>query len=177
MIQIWAFSSAVERFSDKEEVDGPTPSVPTSTVIYMHIPEQKETFFTIIGCIDGRCQQEVADYGKQKFGALYPDTITEAGLVGILAHNPSPEFLESLKKKIMISLEKHHSKGILIDGHEECAGNPVSDEQHKDDIRVSVAAVKSMIHSSVPVLGVFVKRNSDDPIQWVVEEVSGTLTA
>ena len=24
-----AFSSAVERFSDKEEVDGPTPSVPT----------------------------------------------------------------------------------------------------------------------------------------------------
>ena len=26
----WAFSSAVERFSDKEEVDGPTPSVPTA---------------------------------------------------------------------------------------------------------------------------------------------------
>ncbi len=25
-----AFSSSVERFSDKEEVDGPTPSVPTA---------------------------------------------------------------------------------------------------------------------------------------------------
>ncbi len=29
-VTFWAFSSAVERFSDKEEVDGPTPSVPTT---------------------------------------------------------------------------------------------------------------------------------------------------
>ena len=29
-VKIWAHSSAVERFSDKEEVEGSTPSVPTN---------------------------------------------------------------------------------------------------------------------------------------------------
>ncbi len=134
-----------------------------------------ETFFTVMGCMDGRCQQKVAEYGRQKFGATYPDTITEAGLVGLLAHNPSNELLDSLKKKIMISLGKHHSKGIVIDGHAECAGNPVSDEQHKDDVRASVALIQSMIGASVPVLGVFVKRGADN--QWVVEDVPETLNA
>lgn len=134
-----------------------------------------ETFFTVLGCMDGRCQKGVAEYGKQKFGAVYPDTITEAGLVGLLAHNSSIELLDGFKKKIMISLEKHHSKGIVIDGHAECAGNPVSDEQHKDDIRASVQLVKSLINSSVPVVGVFVKRDANNA--WIIEEVSETLTA
>lgn len=139
--------------------------------------QQGETFFTVLGCMDGRCQKVVADYGKQKFGALFPDTITEAGLVGLLAHNPSPQLLEALKKKIMISLEKHGSKGIVVDGHAECAGNPVDDEKHKDDIRASVAAVKSIISSSVPVVGVFVSRSAADKTVWQIEEVPFTLTA
>ena len=33
VVKIWAHSSAVERFSDKEEVEGSTPSVPTKTQI------------------------------------------------------------------------------------------------------------------------------------------------
>ncbi len=32
-----AFSSAVERFSDKEEVDGPTPSVPTLKLRFQNL--------------------------------------------------------------------------------------------------------------------------------------------
>lgn len=34
-----AFSSAVERFSDKEEVDGPTPSVPTDLCLFFSSPQ------------------------------------------------------------------------------------------------------------------------------------------
>lgn len=139
--------------------------------------QQGETFFTVLGCMDGRCQKVVADYGKQQFGTQYGDTITEAGLVGLLANNPSPQLLESLKKKIMISLEKHGSKGIVIDGHAECAGNPVDDEKHKDDIRSSIQFIKSLTNSSVPVVGVFVKRSVSEGSAWEVEEVPATLTA
>ena len=51
--------------------------------------------------------------------------ITEAGLVGQIAHATNPTLVESIKKKLLISLEKHHSKGIIVHGHQECAGNPV----------------------------------------------------
>lgn len=127
-----------------------------------------DTFFTTVGCMDGRCQEAVSQFGRKKFGAQYPDTITEAGLVGTLAHNPSEDFLKRLKDKLAISLEKHHSKGIVIDGHTQCAGNPVADDVHKDDVRKSVGVIQSLVGSSVPVLGVFVKQANG---RWTAEEL------
>ena len=127
-----------------------------------------ETFFTIVGCVDGRVQNASVEFGKRKFGTEYPDTITEAGLVGMLANNPSEEFIKSLKEKIYISLEKHHSKGILVSGHAECAGNPVSDEQQKQDVLKSVDVIKSIVPSGTQVVPIFVKRENGN---WVVEEL------
>lgn len=131
-----------------------------------------EVFFTSIGCMDGRVQEPVLTFGQKKFSALYADTITEAGLVGLLAkNNIDRSLLDSIKKKILISLEKHHSKGIIVHGHEECAGNPINDEKHKDDIRKSVGVIKSFVNSSVSVVGVFVKRSPQESSKWEIEEV------
>lgn len=134
-----------------------------------------ETFFTAIGCMDGRVQDAVANFGRQKFGVLFADTITEAGLVGLLAQEEVDQnLLESIKTKINISLEKHHSKGIVVHGHQECAGNPVEDEKHKDDIRRSVDVVRSFVNSSILVIGVFVLRSENE---WKAEEIPQTIVA
>ena len=136
-----------------------------------------ETFFTSVGCMDGRAQGAVAEFGRKKFSAQFPDTITEAGLVGLLSKDATDErLLDSLKKKIIISLEKHHSKGIIVHGHQECAGNPVDDARHKDDIRKSVQIIKSLVNSSITVVGVFVKRSPKDPNIWETEEIPVTVT-
>ena len=74
-------------------------------------------------------------------------------------------------------MEKHHSKGIIVHGHAECAGNPIDDEKHKDDIRRSVEVIKSLIGSSIPVVGVFVQRSSEDPTKWTIEEIPQTVLA
>jgi carbonic anhydrase len=131
-----------------------------------------ETFFTVVGCMDGRVQDTVAEFGRDKLGAQFADTITEAGVVGQLAKdNPDSSLLDALKFKVVdVSLGKHHAKGIIVDGHAECAGNPVDVETHKDDIRKSVALLKKMTGGSVPVIGVFVKRKSDSA-KWEVEEL------
>ena len=130
-----------------------------------------ETFFTTVGCMDGRVHEVVGDFGRKKFGAEYPDTITEAGLVGKLANNPEQSLLKSIKQKLLISLEKHHSKGIIVHGHQECAASDaVDDDKHKDDIRKSVQVVQSLINS-VPVVGAFVKRSSRESSKWEIEEV------
>ena len=136
---------------------------------------QDETFFTSIGCMDGRCQKSVHVFGQKKFAAEYPDTITEAGLVGVLSHDPSGEFLDGLKTKIDISINKHHSKGILVYGHAECAGNPVDDEAHKSDVRTSVKLIQSFVGSVIPVVGAFIKRDINDSTKWVIEELAPLL--
>ena len=135
-----------------------------------------ETFFTSVGCMDGRVQKVIADFGRQKFGADFPDTITEAGLVGLLGKEKVDQALVNLIrfKVVDVSIGKHHARGVVVHGHEECAGNPVSKDQHLDDIRRSVDKVKSMVQS-VPVVGVYVQRNSGNREEWVIEEVPQTL--
>lgn len=119
----------------------------------------QDIFCTSVGCMDGRVQKVIADYGREQWGAEFPDTITEPGLDGMVAKmsDGSPE-LKNLAFKISISTDKHHSKGIIVHGHEDCAGNPVSDEQHMKDVSAVVERVKSVLaNPELPVLGVYVK--------------------
>lgn len=134
--------------------------------------QQNETFFTTVGCMDGRAQGTVAEFGRRKFGAEFPDTITEAGLVGKLSQEDTDQaLLDSIKNKLDISLDKHHSKGIIVHGHQECAGNLVSDIEQKKDVLKSVQVIRSLVNSSVSVVGAFVKRSKNDSSIWEVEEL------
>ena len=130
--------------------------------------KKDETFFTSVGCMDGRSSFAVAKWGRKKFGVEYADAITEAGLVGQLSKNHLDKYLiDSLTNKIKISLEKHKSKNIVVSGHEDCAGNPVSEKQHKKDI-LKTAELVSLIFPKVSVTPVYVKRFNNS---WIVEEL------
>lgn len=134
--------------------------------------QTSETFFTSIGCMDGRVHNAIEEYGKRKFGAEYPDTITEAGLAGLLTkEHVDVNLLKSLKRKIDISLKLHKAKGIIVHGHQECAGNPVPDDIHKVDIKRTLTVIQLLTHGAVPVVGVFVKRGHNNSKKWEVEEL------
>lgn len=129
-----------------------------------------ESFFTNVGCMDGRVQKAVDRYASLVFGAEYADTITKTGLDGIFSReNIDPEIFESVKQMVLVSVDKHNSLGILVHGHEECAGNPVDEEQHKKDIKKSVEKIKEMIsEKNVQVRGVYVRLNPRVKIEEVV---------
>ncbi len=133
-----------------------------------------ETFFTSIGCMDGRIHKAVVNYGRKKFGAHYADTITEAGLAGLLTkENVDVTLLKSLKRKIDISVKLHKAKGIVVHGHQECAGNQVPDDLHKKDIRRTLQVIQLMVDPAMPVVGIFVKRHGKSKnSEWEVEEVA-----
>ncbi|MBI2036719.1 hypothetical protein HYT17_03760 [Candidatus Microgenomates bacterium] len=137
--------------------------------------QEGETFFTIIGCMDGRCQEAVSLFGQDRFGAVYPDTITEAGLVGFFNKEPiDQQLLTSLKKKIDISLKHHHSKGILVFGHQECAASDaVDEEKHKQDVLAAAEVIKTLVdNEAVAVIPLFVKRSIDNDLSdWTAEEI------
>lgn len=131
--------------------------------------QSEETFFTSIGCMDGRVQEPILFFGKKKFGVKYADIITEAGLVGISAKpNINQTLLNLLKQKIKISLAKHRSKGIIVHGHQDCAGNPIDDKKHKEDVLKAVKVITSFVPEGIRVIPVFVKRENDE---WIVEEL------
>lgn len=117
-----------------------------------------ETFFTSVGCMDGRVQKAVEGYASLIFGAEFPDTITMPGLDGVFAKDPvDKNTYESVRAMVAVSVRKHKSYGIVVHGHEGCAGNPVSYEQHKKDVEKSVEQIKTMLGGeNVVVKGVYV---------------------
>lgn len=118
-----------------------------------------QTFFTSVGCMDGRVQKAANKYASLIFGAEFADTVTKAGLDGLFAKDDvDPDLYESVKSMILVSVEKHHSFGIIVHGHENCAGNPVTDEQHKTDIKKSVEVIKKMVEGKdIDVHGVYIR--------------------
>ncbi len=121
-------------------------------------------FCTAINCMDGRTQLPVIHYLQQRFDAAYVDTVTEAGINRLLAEEDDTPRCLSVHARIAISLERHHSVGLAVCGHHDCAGNPVDRKTQIGHIRQAVAALRQR-YPQVPVIGLWV--NED----WQVEEV------
>lgn len=133
-----------------------------------------ETFFTRVGCMDGRVQDPVAEFARKRWGVKYVDAITEAGIVKHFVkqhevHPHTPHIRETVKIKVIdVSILKHHSKGIIVHGHQECAGNPVQDEKQKKDILEAASVIRELEHD-LDVVPVFVHKNHGD---WEVLELT-----
>ncbi|CAN5199586.1 hypothetical protein BH09PAT1_BH09PAT1_5740 [soil metagenome] len=130
-----------------------------------------ETFFTAVGCMDGRVQDLVARYGREKFAVMYGDAITDAGLVGLLAQRASDkDFMESFLKRLFISIDQHQSRGIVLHAHENCAGNPVSNDLQKEQVRCTVELISSLV-TPTSVVGIFIYRDQKNQGKWSIEAV------
>ncbi len=117
----------------------------------------KGLFVTAINCMDGRVQEPVSGWMKERFGADYVDMITEPGPDGILARG-EPGQVESIRKRVDISVNGHGSRVVAVVGHYDCAGNPGPKEQHLEQIEKSVERIKSW-GQPVRVLGLWVNEN------------------
>ena len=115
------------------------------------------SFYTAINCIDGRVQEPVINYIKEKYNVLFVDMITDAGPVKILS-NKKTDNLKSIITCIDISLKKHKSKGIAIVAHYDCAGNPISDEEQKKLLQKAIVFLEN-IYKNVSVCGLWVDKD------------------
>ena len=123
-----------------------------------------EKFVTAINCIDGRAHSPASNWLKASFAAEFVDLITEPGADKALAGGPA-DLIEAAKQKVLISVNAHNSKTVAVVGHHDCAANPVSTAQHKQDIGKAVATVQSW-DLPVQVIGLWVNA------EWQVEVVS-----
>jgi len=100
-------------------------------------------FATAINCMDGRVQIPVIEWMREKYGVKYIDMITEAGPNKILSEKQDMSLIESIKRRVEISVNKHGSELIAIVGHYDCAGNPVERERQLQHILSSMNTVET----------------------------------
>ena len=112
----------------------------------------KGKFATSVSCMDGRIQIPLTNWIKENFSVDYVDTITEPGIDKLVADSTD---LESIKIKVGISINKHESELIVVSGHYDCAGNPVSNEEHITQIKQGIEVISSW-NLGVKVVGVWV---------------------
>ncbi len=115
-------------------------------------------FATAISCMDGRVQEPISKYIKEKFKVDYIDTITEPGPNKILAENSPSAKIESIRQRIDISLNKHKSSLIAISGHHDCAGNPTTTENQANQTREAIKTL-SKWYPGVKIIGLWVDEN------------------
>lgn len=121
-------------------------------------------FCTVINCMDGRVQLPVITYLQKRYDAEYVDSITEAGPNKILAEGNNSASVQPIFKKLSISIEKHHSVGIAVAGHHDCAGNPATPDEQIIHIQKAIRFLRGR-YENIEIIGLWV----DD--QWKVHEV------
>ena len=121
-------------------------------------------FVTAINCMDGRVQLPVIVWMKKHATADYVDMITEPGPNKILSENTEFDLIQSVRKRVEISVVKHASTKIAIIGHFDCAGNPVDKDTQLDQLKKAVQTIQSW-GFQIPVIGLWV----DD--HWTVYQI------
>ncbi|MHC4943299.1 MAG: carbonic anhydrase [Planctomycetota bacterium] len=96
------------------------------------------SYFTAINCMDGRVQVPVIQFIELKYRVDNVDMITEPGPVKALAEQTEYEVLQSIFRRVDVSLDKHASKGIAVAAHHDCAGNPVDEATQLEQLKSAV---------------------------------------
>ena len=128
---------------------------------------KNKKFASIINCMDGRTQLPVAQWVMENYGIDYPDTITEAGPVKIIADNKKKELIGAIKYRLNISVNKHGSKLIVLVTHYACAGNPVNKEKQLKQLKKALKRIEKWNYKVDEIVGVWVGKN------WKVKKITG----
>lgn len=120
----------------------------------------KAAFACAINCMDGRIQDAVRNYMKERYGVDHVDMVTEPGPNKILAENTDSAVVENIKKRVDISVQHHGAKVIAVVGHFGCAGNPVEKDQHVEHL-VQAREMISAHYKDTEVIGLWVGQGWD----------------
>jgi len=99
-------------------------------------------FATAINCIDGRVQVPLSDFIKANYNIDYVDMITVPGPDKVLSGYEDANEIESIRRKVLISCDKHDSRLLFIAAHYDCAGNPCDEKEHLRQVKKAIENVE-----------------------------------
>lgn len=106
--------------------------------------------------MDGRVQEPVIAWLRDHFEVKWVDKITEAGPVAALVEEDQA-VLDSIQRRVKVSIEAHATKGIAIAVHDGCAGMPMNLSIEVEQEMGRAAARKlQALYPNLPVLALWV---------------------
>jgi len=117
-----------------------------------------KTFATAINCMDGRVQLPVIEFIKKNYHVDYVDMITHSGPDKLLAEGDDQIAVDSIQKRVNISLTRHSSRLIAAVGHHDCAGNPADKATHWKQILRAIKIIESWNYEA-KVIGLWIDEN------------------
>lgn len=127
-------------------------------------PTGQLQFGTLVTCIDGRVQRPTILWMREQYGLDYVDVISEPGPDKLMAEG-WPSEIVPVRKKVSFSVDAHAARIVAICGHYDCAGNPATPDEHREQIRRSVEVIRSW---QLPALAVGLWLNENWQIEVVV---------
>jgi hypothetical protein len=124
-------------------------------------------FGTLVTCIDGRVQRPTILWMREQYGLDFVDVISEPGPDKLLAEG-WPSDTVPVKNKVSFSVQAHVSRIVGVCGHFDCAGNPATPDEHREQIRRSVQLARSW-GLAAQVVGLWLNE------QWQIEVVEPPL--
>lgn len=84
------------------------------------------TFGTVLNCIDGRVQDVVIDYLRQRWSVDHVDVITEPAPERVLAERTDSSTVARLRSAVLDSLDRQRYPRLALAAHSDCEPDPVS---------------------------------------------------
>jgi carbonic anhydrase len=94
---------------------------------------------------------------KEKYNVDYVDTITEDGVDKLFSYKNN---IQGIKSNTLLSINSHGSKLIMVSGHHDCTGNPVSKQEHAMQIKKAISIIQTW-NKKVKVIGVWINEDWD----------------
>jgi hypothetical protein len=123
----------------------------------------------IVGCGDGRIIVPATEYVKAYFGAKFVDYASEPGCDRVIATG-TPNQIEALKRQYLVYLKAHGHVAAAVVGHQHCAANPGSQDEHFESIRIGVHTMLGW-EISIPVIGLWVAEVNPLQEVWQVQAI------
>ena len=113
-----------------------------------------DPFAVAVTCIDGRTHEPLVRWVREQVRADHVDLVTQPGADAALSRCPR-DVCADIRERLCVSVTAHASRVVVIAGHDDCAANPVSAEEHRRDIASAVQEVESW-NLGTKVIGVWI---------------------
>lgn len=131
-----------------------------------------DPFAVAVTCIDGRTHEPLVQWVREHLHVDHVDLVTQPGADAALSSCPRG-ICDGIRERLCVSVTAHASRVVVIAGHDDCAANPVSAEQHRRHIAEAVREVEGW-NLDVRIVGVWIDHDGtvtavDEPETVVVD--------
>lgn len=126
----------------------------------------------MLTCADWRLHRQEVDLNARiarMTGSGGVDLIVVPGPDGLISPDRAGEWA-AVVSQIKLLITAHKLAVLLVAGHQRCAGHPVSDEAHVEDVRQTAIALKRDTGFVGPIHAIMLVYHSD--LAWDVEPVA-----